>query len=141
MMRIVYYVQMFVLLGGVLFAWNVVSNDIARGFDPLKVMCFYGAIGLSIAFLGSTYILCLKGKIRGLWQKYLTWLLGAGALFGWGNWSYVAYELWSGKPCPSACPATVTNPFLTPCFYGASIYLVAFLIALFLLYRGQGKNK
>ena len=140
-MKYIYWLQSLVLLGGVLFAWNVVGDDIARGLDPLKVMCFYGAIGLSLAFLASTYVLCLKGKLRGLWQKAITWLLGAGTVFAWGNWSYVAYKLFRGEQCLSACPAGVTNPFLTPCFYGASIYLAGFLIALVLLYRGKGKTK
>ena len=141
MMRIVQYLQMIVLLGGVMFAWNTVANDIARGFNPLKVMCFYGALVLTIAFLSALYILFTPDKIDRIWQRFITWLLGAGVIFAWGNWSYVAYKLWRGEVCPSACPANVTNPFLTPCFYGACIYLVAFLIALFLHRRGQRKTQ
>ena len=135
MIRAVQYLQLLVLLSGTIFAWNVVADDIARGLNPVKVTCFYGAIGLSLAFLASTYVLCLKGKLRGMWQKAIIWLLGAGTVFAWGNWSYVAYKLFRGEQCLSACPAGITNPFLTPCFYGATIYLLAFLIALLLLYR------
>ncbi|OGB74679.1 hypothetical protein A2810_00180 [candidate division Kazan bacterium RIFCSPHIGHO2_01_FULL_49_10] len=140
-MRSIQYLQLLVLLGGVLFAWNVVADDIARGFNPLKVMCFYGALGLSIAFLSALYILFTPDKIDQLWQRFITWLLGLGTIFAWGNWSYVAYKLFRGETCPSACPVTVTNPFFSPCFYGALIYLAAFLIALFLLRRDQRKTQ
>ncbi|MBN2585478.1 hypothetical protein JXA59_02415 [Patescibacteria group bacterium] len=141
MMRPVQYLQLLVLLGGVMFAWNVVSDDIARGLNPLKVMCFYGAVGLTVAALSALYILFTPDKIDRLWQRFITWLLGAGTLFALGNWGYIAYKLFRGEQCVSACPADITNPFLTPCFYGACIYLVAFLIALFLHYRGQRKTK
>lgn len=136
-MRIVEYLQTLVLLGGTLFAWNTVGDEIANGYPAGTTMCFYGAIGLTIAVLSSIYLLFIEGRINQIIQKYLSWLLGLGTIFAWGNWSYVAYKLFRGEQCLNACPAGITNPFLTPCFYGACFYLAALLIALFLLYRGQ----
>lgn len=140
-MRFIEYLQTLVLLGGTLFAWNTVGDELASGFPLGTTMCFYGATVFTIATLTSIYLLFISGQLDQKWQKFLTWLLGVGTILAWGNWGYVAYHLFRGEVCPSACPANVTNPFLTPCFYGASIYLITFIIALVLLYRGQAKIK
>lgn len=139
-MRVVEYLQTLVLLGGTIFAWSTVSQELTQGFPLGTTMCFYGAIAFTVAVLISIYLLFISGRLDQKWQQYLTWLLGAGTVFAWGNWGYVAYKLFREEQCLSACPVGITNPFLTPCFYGASIYLIGFIIALVLLYRSNSKT-
>ena len=59
------------------------------------------------------------------------WVLLAGTLFAWTNFT-IELVSWIGKTKNefSCSPGEVaTNPFLTPCFYGALVFTVAFVIA------------
>lgn len=58
-----------------------------------------------------------------------------GTLFAWANFSYELYNFLNNKPCDIGCLASpeVVNPFLTPCFYGALFFLIAFVHSVLLL--------
>jgi hypothetical protein len=58
-----------------------------------------------------------------------------GTIFAWANfvWELVAWL--NSEPCPTGCviSAEPVNPFLTPCFYGALFFLIAFILSFFIL--------
>lgn len=59
-------------------------------------------------------------------------ILLAGTIFAWGNF---AVELinWLNSKNLTGCAATSVNPFLTPCFFGAIFFTIAFIISAILL--------
>ncbi len=66
------------------------------------------------------------------------WVLLAGTLFAWGNFT-VELVAWMGKVSnPIGCTAgSGVNPFLTPCFYGAVFFTVAFVLSAIMLGKKQ----
>jgi hypothetical protein len=60
--------------------------------------------------------------------KYQFFVLLAGTLFGWGNFSYELYGWFAVGRCIGACPAPGNNPFLAPCFYGAIVFTISFIL-------------
>ena len=54
-------------------------------------------------------------------------ILAGGTIFAWFNWikEYLAYC----QPCGKG-----TNPFVSPCFYGAIGYAVLLILTFFILY-------
>lgn len=145
--------QSLIILAGTLFAWyNVVKNFI-RFYNlegtifkikdcaipnPVTEACFYGAVGFLVALVWSYYIY-QKPELTKKVQHYLWWFLSAGTIFAWYNVSkeFVAYySAHSGVVL--GCSATpITNPFLTPCFTGASIFLIAAILAGFIHSKNQ----
>ena len=60
-------------------------------------------------------------------------ILLVGTVFAWGNFSYELYLWLQKRACTTGCYAAagpLVNPFLTPCFYGACFFLVAFIVAI-----------
>ena len=72
-------------------------------------------------------------------------ILSIGTLFAWTNFvkEFIAWQ--NNKPCKTGCTfnidgafpvattPTIPNPFLTPCFYGAIFFTIAFILGLFIL--------
>ena len=58
-------------------------------------------------------------------------------MFAWGNLAYEVYRFNQPQPSVSAfsCPkeAALVHPLMTPCFYGAMIYLAALVVSLITL--------
>ena len=67
-------------------------------------------------------------------------VLLCGTLFAWGNFGWELINWLKGKACTTGCAVGV-NPFLTPCFYGAVFFLVAFILSVFILKNTQQKNR
>ena len=61
-------------------------------------------------------------------------VLLAGTLFAWVNFG-IEVASWLGKKSnPFSCTAgQLVNPFLTPCFYGAIFFTIAFALSVMLL--------
>lgn len=59
-------------------------------------------------------------------------LLG-GTLFAWYNFFRELFDWLNKKSCTTGCAVGVVNPFLTPCFYGAIFFLIAFVLSCFIL--------
>lgn len=58
------------------------------------------------------------------------YVLLAGTVFAWGNFSLELYSWLNQKSCLVSCTASqVANPFLTPCFFGAIFFTIAFIIS------------
>lgn len=72
-------------------------------------------------------------------------MLLAGVLFAWGNVikEFKIYFSWGGKIFEfGTCP--VANPIATPCFWGATAFLIAFFWSLYILklsVKAQVKNE
>lgn len=72
-------------------------------------------------------------------------MLLLGTLFAWVNFAREFIAWTSNKPCQTGCTFNVNgvfstaqtpvavNPFLTPCFYGAIFFTVAFILSVFLI--------
>lgn len=155
-MKKLFILQIFLLLCGTIFAWfNVIKNFIhfynLEGTifkihdciipNPVTEACFYGAIGFLIALIWSIY--AYKTAVQPYKkQQYLWWFLSAGTIFAWFN---VAREFVAFYSAPSGtalgCSANpITNPFSTPCFTGASIFLLSAILAGVIYSRLQKTN-
>lgn len=55
-------------------------------------------------------------------------VLLAGMLFAWGNFGYELYN-WLKVGKQVGCAVGVSNPFFTPCFYGAIFFTIAFILS------------
>jgi hypothetical protein len=61
-----------------------------------------------------------------------------GVLFAWTNFTLELVAWLQKTSCPTGCTVgEVVNPFLTPCFYGALIFTIAFVLSAVLLYIKQ----
>jgi hypothetical protein len=145
--------QTILLLAGTLFAgYNVVKNFITfYGFEgtifkiqdcvipnPVTQACFYGAVGFLIALIWSISLLQKPTNTK---QHYLWWFLSAGTIFAWYNVTKEFILFYSTRSGPAlGCSATpITNPFLTPCFTGATIFLITAILA-GLIYSRMSKS-
>jgi hypothetical protein len=149
-MKKFFILQILVLLAGTLFAWyNVVINFLkfyaAEGTlfklqnctipNPVTEPCFYGAIGFLVALVWAIAIYNQPTKTHS--QDYLWWFLGAGTIFAWFNVAKEFVKFYAPHTgAVLGCSATpITNPFLTPCFTGASIFLLATILAGYIYYE------
>ena len=141
-----------VLAGGTIFAWYTVYTDFNRFYDsegtlfkiqdcaipnPVTTPCFYGAFAFLIAFVWSVIIIRKTADSRIKELKKLLWLLLASVLFAWGNFIYSLMRYYQTRDSGQAIGCSgqlVTNPWTTPCFIGAVIFLTALVVAV-ILYR------
>jgi hypothetical protein len=145
-------VQVAVLALGTAFSWFTLSIDYRRFFaagghvlelsgcavaNPLVTPCFYGAVAFLAAFLWAVAVLRSAPGVMTSRQRGLNGLLIAGTVFAWGNFAYEVYRFSQPQPAASAfsCPKgeAAVNPLMTPCFYGALIYLTALVVSLLIL--------
>jgi hypothetical protein len=145
MMKTTLRLQAATLLLGSLFAWTTVLVELdgyvqaggallALGHgavrNPLVTPCFYGAILFLVAFAWALDALQAGRARRPRIERQLQWMLLAGTVFAWGNFAFEVYRHF--RPGPKGflgCTAAGTHPLLTPCFVGATIYLIAFLLS------------
>lgn len=148
-----FIVQSLVLLGGTIFAWVTVFGDFERFYqvegtlfkvkdcvvpNPVTTACFYGAIAFLLALTWSIVIIKFI-NLPALFQrqKYLFWFLIAGTIFAWYNVTKLLITFYSTAPGPKiGCSGqALVNPYTTPCFIGASIFLLALIVSGVILYR------
>lgn len=142
-MKKLFGVQIFLLLAGAIFAWyNTILNFIKfynlEGTifkvqdcaipNPVTQACFYGAVGFLFAVI---WAISIYRRVTIKKQQYLFWFLGAGTIFAWFNVTKEFVAFYGAKSGPAlGCSNTIiTNPYLTPCFTGASIFLLACILA------------
>lgn len=63
-------------------------------------------------------------------------ILLIGTLFAWFNFTKELINWLAKRACTTGCAIGLVNPFLTPCFYGAIFFTIAFILSVLLL-----KNK
>lgn len=74
-----------------------------------------------------------------IWSEFCVLLFGT--LFAWTNFGIELNDWLNDQACTLGCAAGV-NPFLTPCFYGAICFTVAFVISALILNKFlEKKNK
>lgn len=71
------------------------------------------------------------------------YVLLVGTAFAWTNFTIELFDWLNQKPCETGCSITgdVVNPFLTPCFYGAIFFAIAFILSLILFISSRKKDK
>jgi hypothetical protein len=153
-MKKYYFIQALVLFSGTFVAFFAVYDDFARFYgaegtifkienctypNPVLTPCFYGAFAFLGAFFWTVSILKKEDSIARMRQeKYLSWFLLGGTLFAWGNFTklYLDYMTGSQIGC-SGAPMTI--PFHTPCFYGATLFLISLAVSWVIL-RREGRT-
>lgn len=61
-------------------------------------------------------------------------ILMAGTIFAWSNFTIEMIDFLNQRACTLGCSAgTLTNPFLTPCFYGAMVFTLSFILSTIIL--------
>jgi hypothetical protein len=149
MNRTLLKVQVAVLAIGTGFSWITLVFDYRRFFasgghvlnisgcavtNPIITPCFYGALAFLAAFVWALAILRSGPEVVFKRQRGLQFLLAAGTVFAWGNFTYEVYRFMQPQPAASAfsCPAgeVAVNPLMTPCFYGALIFLTALVVSI-----------
>ena len=152
MSKLLLKVQVAVLALGVVFSWLTLLFDYQHFFaagghvlevsgcavsNPIVTPCFYGALAFLAAFFWSVSILRAAPDLMTQRQRGLNWLLTAGTVFAWGNFAYEVYRFIQPQPSASAFScrreAALVHPLMTPCFYGALIYLAALVVSMFIL--------
>lgn len=102
--------------------------------NPVITPCFYGALAFLAAFVWALAILRSAPEAVLKRQRGLQLLLAAGTIFAWGNFTYEVYRFMRPQPAAFAfsCPAgeVAVNPLMTPCFYGALIFLTALVVSI-----------
>lgn len=63
------------------------------------------------------------------------WVLLAGTLFAWVNFTREMVAWLQNRTCPACAIGASTNPFLTPCFYGALFFTAAFILSIMLMMK------
>ncbi len=104
--------------------------------NPAATPCLYGALAFLVAFIWSIALLRSPAETIPAGEKGLAWLLGAGSLFAWGNFAYLAYVFLTAKPRSAlSCPPgdAPVNPIAAPCFYGALIFTTALVVSFLML--------
>ncbi|MFA6466537.1 MAG: hypothetical protein WCV71_01600 [Patescibacteria group bacterium] len=61
------------------------------------------------------------------------YVLLLGTLFAWGNFGWELKTWLAGQNNEFGCTPGITNPFLTPCFYGAIFFTLAFVLSCLIL--------
>ena len=64
-------------------------------------------------------------------------VLLVGTLFAWTNFIQELVNWLQDRECTTSCSAGIANPFLTPCFYGALFFLIAFILSVILLRKSK----
>lgn len=74
-----------------------------------------------------------------IWAEF--YILLAGTIFAWVNFGIELNDWLHKRACSTGCSVGLVNPFLTPCFYGAICFLIAFIVAALLLKRSNGLER
>jgi len=61
------------------------------------------------------------------------YLLLGGTIFAWSNFGIELNDWLNKRACTTGCAIGLVNPFLTPCFYGAIFFLLAFILSTIIL--------
>lgn len=131
---------------GTIFAWYTIYTDFSRFFaygggwlefsgtlfpHPAKTPCFYGGFAFLAALLWAIGIRRISDAVRRVRQwLYLVSFLIAGVLFAWTNAGLTIFKFYTAAEGESvSCSGVpITNPFTTPCFIGASLFLFSLIL-------------
>lgn len=153
-MKKAYVLQIGVLFVGVLVAFTAVISDFTRFYgaegtifkiqnctypNPVTTPCFYGAFAFLGALIWSFFILKKEEQRRVRQENYLSWLLLGGTLFALGNFTKLFLDYLGGSK--TGCSgAPMTSPFVTPCFFGLTLFFIALLVSWGILWK-EGRSE
>jgi hypothetical protein len=63
-------------------------------------------------------------------------ILLLGTLFAWGNFGLELNNWLNDRVCTTGC-AVGANPFVTPCFFGALFFTLAFVLSVSMLKKSK----
>ncbi len=143
-----------VLLIGTLFAWVTVFTDFQKFYgyegtifkldncvipNPVATPCFYGAFAFIGAFVWSLRVAKMSEEEKRKHEKFMSWFLSGATIFAWSNFLPDAFNFYtsSGGPVRGCSGQLITNPFITPCFIGSAIFLVALMIGLLIYFKNK----
>lgn len=123
------WLQIIVLFIGVVFAGWAIYGEITGKF--WLQLYFYGFLMFLVTFVMAVYVLKLKDKKRRLiLQKRLVETLSVGAVLSAVNFGLSACNFYNRRFCAPTCRVGIDNPFGSPCFYGAVIFLISLWVAI-----------
>jgi hypothetical protein len=64
-------------------------------------------------------------------------VLFLGTTFAWFNFLKELIDWLAKRACTTGCAMGIVNPFLTPCFYGAIFFTIAFALSVIILKKSQ----
>jgi len=64
-------------------------------------------------------------------------ILCLGTIFAWANFGYEFVNWLNNKTNVFSCNPNITNPFYTPCFYGAIFFTIALVISILMLNQSR----
>ena len=68
-------------------------------------------------------------------------LLLLGTLFAWTNFTIEFIDWLNKRNCTTGCAVGLVNPFLTPCFYGAIFFALAFILSAMMMKKSAKSTK
>ncbi len=74
-----------------------------------------------------------------VWGQFFVLLFGT--LFAWFNFGQELVNWINERACEVGCSVGVTNPFLKPCFWGATFFTIAFVLNILFLKRFNRAKK
>jgi hypothetical protein len=60
-----------------------------------------------------------------------------GTVFAWFNFAQELINWLQKRACTTGCAIGLANPFLTPCFYGAIFFTIAFVLSAILIKKSK----
>jgi len=60
-----------------------------------------------------------------------------GTVFAWFNFALELINWLQKRACTTGCAIGLVNPFLTPCFYGAIFFTIAFILSAILVVKSK----
>ncbi len=64
-------------------------------------------------------------------------ILLAGTIFAWTNFGIELVDWLNKRACTTGCAVGLVNPFFTPCFYGAMVFALAFVLSAVMLKKSK----
>ena len=154
-MKKYFLAQIIILVGGTLFSWYTIYNDFRRFVElegsafkfvdcqipnPMTTPCFYGAIGFLVGLVWSILIYRMSADKQPKHQQRLSYLLIGGSIFAGTVNSIQIFQFYNRPewtPAVGCSGQLVSNPFLTPCFIGATIFVLAMIFSLIVLKKSR----
>ena len=62
-----------------------------------------------------------------------------GTVFAWSVFTTELVSWLNNKDCTIGCSADAVNPFLTPCFGGATFFLISLILSVVLVKRSRDR--
>ncbi|MDH4330096.1 MAG: hypothetical protein OEV93_00915 [Candidatus Moranbacteria bacterium] len=63
-----------------------------------------------------------------------------GTVFAWVNFGRELNDWLHHRACTTGCPVGMTNPFLTPCFFGALFFTIALVYSFLIFKKASGEQ-